>query len=210
MSIYIMSRKFKKLNLQYEYLLLEKEEVFEVCRSSEPEIREFLKEHYPDHYETFYGAASSSEESKKEESLNISAPEEIEEVKNTKDITEMEDIESSTPKNPDLKKLFRKIVEKTHPDKAGDHRYADLFSDAVKAYDSDDIGRLLGIAGEINIELTNLSVESLLLLNSNIQKLFKEIQTKKNTIAWAWSNTVSEEDKKKIIENILLYKGVQP
>jgi hypothetical protein len=200
-----MARKLKKLTLQYEYLKLEKEEVDEICKSIEPEIREFLRKHYPEHYAIFY----ENEDPPDSDSTKMESPPQPNLEEDISDnFDNLEHQTSSSPKNPDLKKLFRKIVEKTHPDKVGDNRYADLFAEAVDSYNQDDIGKLLTLASQLNIELTKLSIESLTLLNNNIQNLFSEIQRKKNTTGWAWSQTKSDEEKKQLIQTILMHKGV--
>ena len=188
-----MTNKLKKLTLQYAYLKLEKEEVDEICSSVEGEMRAYLEKHYPEYCETFFAPPI--------ETVAENPPLSEEE-------TEEETEEPAPPKNKDLKKLYRRIAEKTHPDRAGNNDYTELFSQAAEAYANNDIGRLLDIAGAANIELTELSPESVSLLKNNIETIFKEIYNKKQTTAWAWYNAQSDEEKEVIIKNILIYKGV--
>lgn len=199
-----MSRQFKKLTLQYAYLQLEIEEISEICINVEPEIREYIKEHYPEHYETFFGKVPKNPKPNK-----ITENDPIEE--NIPDLEDVEhELEQREPKNKDLKKLYRKIVEKTHPDKTGDNSLAQVFSDAVKAYNQSDIAKMLEIASQLNIEITELAAESIALLNQNIETLTKEIHSKRNTAAWAWhSAKENAEEKKRIIEFILKNKGIK-
>ena len=135
-----MSRKFKKLTLQYAYLQLEAEEVNDICTQVEPEIREYIKQHYPEHYDAFFKSLPDKPGSNK-----VTENDQIEE-----EIPDLEDIEheieKKEPKNKDLKKLYRKIAETTHPDKIGDNSLSELFSDAVKAYRENDIAKMLEIA----------------------------------------------------------------
>jgi hypothetical protein len=199
-----MSRKFKKLTLQYAYLQLEVEEVSDICANVEPEIRDYIKQHYPEHYDTFFGNVPVNPESKK-----MTENDPIEE--NIPDLEDIEhELEQREPKNKDLKKLYRKIVEKTHPDKTGDNSLAQVFSDAVKAYNQSDIAKMLEIASQLNIEITELAAESIALLNENIKTLTSEINSKRNTAAWAWhSAKENAEEKKRIIEFILKNKGIK-
>ncbi len=136
-----MSRKFKKLTLQYAYLQLEAEEVRDICTSVEPEIREYIKQHYPEHYDAFFKSLPNKTGSNK-----VTENDQIEE-----EIPYLEDVEheikKKEPKNKDIKKLYRKIAEKTHPDKIGDNSLSESFSDAVKAYKENDIAKMLEIAG---------------------------------------------------------------
>jgi len=193
MSIYNMSRKIKRLTLQYSYLVLEKEEVDEVCAEVEPQLREYMEKYYPEHYDTFY---SISEES--------TAPKEIEDEEDE----EAEDKEPEIPKNKDLKKLYRKIASKSHPDKADNDEDAALFSKAAKAYKENDLATMLDIAGLLNLEIVELSPESIFLLSENIKTLSDGINNKKKTASWAWHQSETEEQKVAIIKMILLSKGV--
>jgi hypothetical protein len=195
-----MPNKFKKLTLQYAYLRLEKEEVDEACLSIEGEIRSYMEKHYCEAYRSIYGPPSNP--------INPS----IVEPKEEKEIEEeeiKEEQEPPVPKNKDLKTLYRRIAEKTHPDRAGSNEYAELFSQAAEAYAHNDIARLLEIAGVANIELIELSDESLSLLKNNIKTISKDINTKKQTAAWAWHTAESDEQRENIVKNILKHHGIQ-
>ena len=210
-----MSKKFKKLTLQYAYLQLEKEEVDEICLLMEKEMRIYLEKHHPEQYKAFYGPSPNAPEPSPEpdnpqnEEEVTKGKEEDEEKEPPQEETEEEEYRPSPPKNKDLKKLYRKIAEKTHPDKVGNNQYAQLFSEAASAYEKNDIATLLNIAGSLNIELAELSPESLALLKNNIETLHKEIYMKKQTTGWAWHNTKSDEEKEMIIKTILKRQGVE-
>jgi hypothetical protein len=200
-----MPNKFKKLTLQYAYLRLEKEEVDEACLSIEGEIRSYMEKHYCEAYRSIYGPPLEP----------VSPP--IVEPKEEKEIEEeelkeeelKEEQEPAVPKNKDIKTLYRRIAEKTHPDRAGSNDYAELFSQAAEAYAHNDIARLLEIAGVANIELIELSDESLSLLKNNIETISKDIDMKKQTAAWVWYNAESDEQRENIVKNILKHHGIQ-
>ena len=193
--MYSMSKlKFRRLTLQYAYLKVEEKEIDEVCKDVEKDIRTYLQEHYPDHYNSFFDPPEKPEEPTKEvEQDTKPEPEE----------------KPAAPKNKDIKKLYRKIAENTHPDKTGNNQYADLFSEAARAYDQNDIGKLLEIAGNLNIELLELSPSSILLLENNIKTLSLEIHNKKNTVAWSWSKSSTDEEKDKLIAMVFKNRGIQ-
>ena len=44
-------------------------------------------------------------------------------------------------------------------------------------------------------------------MENNIKRLTSEINTKKETVAWAWNNAKTMEEKKKLLEIILKNKG---
>jgi hypothetical protein len=194
MPIYNMSRKVKRLTLQYSYLLLEKEEVDEICSEVEPQLREYMEKHYPEHYDTFYSI-----------SKEVGTPDDT----NNEEIDEEVEEEERIPKNGDIKKLYRKIANKIHPDKSSNEEDAVLFAKAAKAYKEDDIATILDIAGSLNMEIVELSPESIFLLSENVKTLSEGIDSKKKTASWAWHHSENEEEKLAIIKMILLGKGIQ-
>jgi|7_EtaG_2_1085326.scaffolds.fasta_scaffold21055_3 hypothetical protein len=191
-----MSKHFKKLTLQYSYLKIEEEEVEEVCSSVEGEMQLYVKEHFPEFYKKIFGEENGAN------------PKPNPEEDRDKENNAQENIQQP-PKSKDLKKIYRKIAERTHPDKIGDNSKSELFSKAAGAYSKNDLGSLLEIAGSLNIEIVELSRESILLLKNNIKILSRKIHNMKQTTAWAWYNSSSDEGKRVIIQNILNHKGIK-
>ena len=189
--------KLKKLSLQFSYLKLEKEEVEEACSDSEKGIKQFLKTRYPEHYDSFFGVPPKV--------VNQVPPEE---AVVSEEVSEEQEVEPAIPKNGDTRKLYRKIVEKTHPDKVGDDSQADVFLKASEAYENQDIATLLEIAASFNIELTSLHPETLALFENNIKTISDEIITKKGSVAWAWSQATTDEEKDKLLQIIFKNKGI--
>ncbi len=197
LSTYNMSKKIKKLTLQYAYMQIELEEVKEVCLKVEKEMREYMEKYHPQEYKAFYDPPIepiTSEEIK---------PENIDKEEDSED----HPLPPSPSKNKDLKTLYRKIAEKTHPDKTGDNQYTATFSKAAEAYADNDLATLLDLAGRLNIELLELSESSIALLEQNVKKLAMEIHQRKQTSAWAWSQCKSDEEKDSIIQQIIAMKG---
>lgn len=174
--------KTKKLILEYSYLNLEKEEVTQACFDTEKEIKNYIMKHYPEEHDIIYSQIT---------------PEPQPEADDSEDKTDF------IPKNKELKKLYHRITKKTHPDKTGNDDYSSIFSDAVKAYKDNNLGRLLEIASQLNIELGSLSKGALNLLEKNVDSVKKEIHTKKSTVAWAWSQDSSDEARKHLIEFLI-------
>jgi hypothetical protein len=183
------SIKIKKLTLQYSYLLLEKEEVDEICLNTEKEIREFMKNNYPEEYNDLFGDKKRNfkNQEPKKESGEVSEEYELKTKK----------------KNDDVKKLYRRIAEKTHPDKIGNNEHASVFSEASLAYKEQDIATLLNIAGRLNIELIELSPESVKLLENNVNSLSDHIDNKKTTTSWAFHVARNDEEKKAVVQAII-------
>ena len=171
-----MSKNIKKMILQYSYLEIEKKEIEEKCSDVEEAMREAMKKHHPDAFKKIYN-------NKKVEKPTI-----VEE-------------NDKKQKTPDVKKIYRKIVSKIHPDKStGDEK---TFKEAVKAYETCNIAKLLEISHRCNLEVTFLSDESLVLLTNNIIQIQKTIQSLKETTAWAWIQAKTEEEKTTVLNNIV-------
>ena len=191
MPIYNMSRKFKKFSLQYSYLKMEKEEVDEICFSVEKNMRSYMNKNYPEYCKYFFRDQVKDPVLEENQELG----QEIE-------------IKVESPKNIDLKKLYRRIASKIHPDKTNEERESKLFAEAAQAYSENDIGKMIEIAALINIEIAELSFETIALLRDNIEKITKHITLKKQTTGWAWHKTKTEEDKLKIVKYILSTRGI--
>ena len=123
-------------------------------------------------------------------------------VQNKEEISEEVEI-TKNKKNNDVKKLYRKIAEKTHPDKIGDDSGADIFSKSSLAYQENDLGTLLELAGTLNIELMDLSPESIQILENNVISLSKKIHTQKSTAAWSFHVAKTEEEKDAVLKTII-------
>jgi len=187
--------KLKKLTLQYSYLLLEKDELSIMCEKVEKEIRSYMKEKYPEEYDIMQNTpAQIFKESAIDES---------------KDSDEVEEAEIPKSKNKDLKKLYRKIIEKTHPDKTGNDKYASEFSRAAKAYSDGNLAEMLELSGHLNLDMIDLSENSIKLLKENVETLVDDIDIIKKTWAWKWDNAKSEDVKLNIIKSILNQKGIK-
>ena len=197
-----MSRLFRKLTLQHAFLQLEKEEVDETCQNSEIEMRLYVEEHYPQHYETLYNAPPVVPDKE----VPQPAPEDTSNKESTQTLPEP--TANKKPPNKDLKNLYRQIAERSHPDKTGNDNKAEIFSKAAKAYKEKDIATLLDLGGQVNITDIDLSEDSLELLQKNVETLELEIHTKRTSVAWIWHCT-SEEEKNSLVLKLFKFKGIE-
>ena len=95
-----MSRLFRKLTLQHAFLQLEKEEVDETCQNSEIEMRLYIEEHYPQHYEAFYNVPPSAPDNE----VPQPTPEDTSDIESTEILPEP--TVNKKPPNKDLKNLY--------------------------------------------------------------------------------------------------------
>ena len=177
-----MSRKFKKLSLQYSFLKLEKEEVEEISAEAAIDLERSYREKHGEF-------KFKPKETKKE----INTQPESESEPKTENNGEKY-------KNKDLKRLYRKIASATHPDKTGNVDKSPIFDKAARAYENNNLAQMLDIAGGLNIEILELSQESIILLENNIKNIVNDISTLKGQTAWHWANAKTDEDKNKILD----------
>jgi hypothetical protein len=94
----------------------------------------------------------------------------------------------------DVKKLYKKIVQETHPDKLAqsDHgqkereKRVKMYMDAVKAFQASDRDNLVEIALDLEID-TGLEVEKIVAsLMTRSKTLELQIQQAKGTVEWLW------------------------
>ena len=139
-----------------------------------------------------------------------------------KEMAEEEDIEEKESPNRDplFKKLFRKIVVKCHPDRMSDDlsikqqaEYIDLYDQANKANDADNMALLITVAIKLEIELSEEYYEHVHKIEEESKLIEKEIEGIQGSIAWQWYH--AEEETKdlmldqyiKHMETVLLKKN---
>jgi hypothetical protein len=100
-----------------------------------------------------------------------------------------EDVPSSnTPNAPDeIKKLYRSIAQKTHPDKIKDEYLNDIFKQAAEALEEENWMLLVELAGELRIDIEFLSDETCEIIEQSIQRNEQQIAGIKNSFSYIWS-----------------------
>ena len=82
-------------------------------------------------------------------------------------------------KDPNVKKLFRKLVDKTHPDKTQNNDHVEDFFKAREAYDSNNIAELVALCMKHNIDVPEYLLEAEnQSLQTAITDMEREIRTK--------------------------------
>jgi hypothetical protein len=199
-----MSNKIKKLTLEYSYLSLEYSDIKLACDSVENDIRSRIQKTYPKAHRTIFSTLEKTINTSKETNDKETNDKET----NDKETNDKETNDKNI-KNKDLRKLYRKIAAKTHPDKNNDEKKSNIFPQAAKAYQDNDLGKLIELSYDAQIEDFELSKESILLLEKNIVLIKKKIDILKSSAAWSWHNSESDKQKDKIVENIIISKGIK-
>ena len=182
----VKSIEVKKLIYKSSYLDLEYEEIEYKCKDVFEEIWIYIKDKYPDIFEAISNAAQPVNEMATD--LSENPPEE----------------KTYLPK--DIKKLYHKIINKTHPDKVEGKE--EEFRRATDAYKSNDVSKLLSMCSKLEIEFGDISEDALNVLRKNIESLEIKLDNLYNSTAWAWFSAKTEKDKESIALHVLQSKGI--
>ncbi len=113
----------------------------------------------------------------------------------------------------DIKKVYRQIVIKTHPDKNLDksekerERLAGIFERATKAFDETDILELLKICKELGIDGFEINSSHLDVIKKRIEQLNELLESMKGSAVYVWY-TLNDEQKKGFINDFINSKFV--
>ena len=114
-------------------------------------------------------------------------------------------------KSLELKKLFRRIAEQAHPDKARASGFSEkevarlkgIFMRAKEAHDSENWYILYSVAIQLGLELEEPTVEQIEWIEEDIKKTLAAIASIANLSAWNWY--VGDDDlKKKVLQHYFL------
>ena len=134
----------------------------------------------------------NAKEEESEEELKEGSEEELQE----------ESEEIIIKKDDKIKKIYREIVKKTHPDKVDNKRLNDIYIRANLHYDSNDIIQIYSICDELGIDydINDNDDELIIVKIDNIKQKIKFIES---TTTWKWFNTEDEGLKNEIILNYI-------
>ena len=144
----------KKIRQKLRYLQLELMEAKIIYKNS---LQKFHKDF----------SESIKEQPKSDEQVDTTDP--YEEIKT--------DVSEDT-----MKKVYRKVAAKTHPDKGGDE---EMFKIAAKANKNNDFGQLLEMADELEIDIL-LDDELINEMGKQCKAVIENITKMKTTTAWTW------------------------
>tara|TARA_B100000575_G_C23013846_1_gene583933 strand:- start:396 stop:959 length:564 start_codon:yes stop_codon:yes gene_type:complete len=132
------------------------------------------------------------------------------ERKESKKNTPIEKKETELKSNaPDkYKKLFRKIVSNTHPDKLdkdiddkNKETYKEVYEETVEGYQSENYAPLLLNAMKLGIDLGDEFNDEIKMIKDIIKEKKESIEKMKLTYAWIYYNDTEEEEKTQYIKD---------
>jgi hypothetical protein len=114
-------------------------------------------------------------------------------------------------KDLELKKLFRRIAEQTHPDKVRANGFSEkeiarlrcIFMRAREAHDNENWYILYSIAIQLGLEIEEPTAEEIDWIEEDIKKTLAAIAGIANLSAWHWY-IGNEEDKKQVLRYYFL------
>jgi len=125
----------------------------------------------------------------------------VENINESIELACVENIKLSVPETETdrkIKKIYREIAKKTHPDKVVDKRLNDFYIKANYMYDERDIVGIYQICDQLEIEY-EVGEEETEIINSQIRKLKDRISFLESTFSWKWYNTDNINEKNQII-----------
>ena len=116
-----------------------------------------------------------------------------------KDSSLEDDEIDSKEENPKMRKLYREIVKQTHPDKIKNNKLNNLYIEAGKSYDSEDLFNIYSICDELGISY-ELDESENYILKDKIKYIQDKINFIHSTFTWQWYYTEKEDEKNMIIK----------
>ena len=178
-----INRNLKRLIREYEFLLEDMDDVLEIHKTANQELNRAI----------MMAKDDSTEES------DYTHEEEDEEVETFED----------TPERKVLKKLFRKIVFKCHPDRLSKDvselekaEMQDLYEKAVLAHDRDNWGLMVVVAVKLDISLPKEADNMLDRISEETESLKTQIEMLTGSFAWQWYHSEDVMQKKMIDDYI--------
>ena len=174
-------KQLKRLIRKYEYLLEDWEEVDDINKTANMEMSSELHKHMPPDIKP---SDFESEWDKDEE-------------------------QESPERDAVLKKLFRKIVVKCHPDRMPSDlsevrtlELIDLYERAVEAHSDQNWALMVIVAIKLEVDLPEEAEEKISEIEEEIAEIENKISSATNSAAWQWYHS-EEEAREKLINNYL-------
>ena len=173
--------KYKKLKYELKYLELEVEETEDKFRECINNFEKALREKMGNDFE----------DPNKDKGVKLNQKKQ-EEIKNDKQSSE-------------VKKVYRKIVSKTHPDKLEQlpnntikKKLIKHYKKAVEHYNNNNVVGLFDLADELDIKLPEIDESYIEKMSMEVNSLKSKIKRYKDSNAWIWHHSTGE-----MAENIM-------
>jgi hypothetical protein len=186
-----INTNLKRLIREYEFLLEDIDDVVEIHKTANQELNRAIR---------------------------MAKDDDIAESEFEKDEVEEDEVETfeDTPERKVLKKLFRKIVFKCHPDRLPKEmsesekaKMQDLYEKAVLAHDRDNWGLMVVVAIKLDIKLPKEAEDMVGRISEETEGLKNQITQLTNSFAWQWYHAQDEIQKKMVSDYLNTLKMIK-
>ena len=101
-------------------------------------------------------------------------------------------------KNPKVKSLYRVIAKTTHPDKVNDDNLKELYLEATKAYENNNLLPIISICDKLKIPY-EVDAEEFEFIKEQIESIKKRTNFLESTYTWQWYVKPHIEEKNQIV-----------
>lgn len=108
-------------------------------------------------------------------------------------------IDVSEEESIKIKNIFRSIAKICHPDKTKDESMVEIYKEAQRAYEGNDLLTLYKLSQKLSIEV-NLDESDLHLLQRIVNEKKKNIKHVEGSYLWLWVNAKTDEEKLNLIK----------
>ena len=119
----------------------------------------------------------------------------------TEEEEDYDDLNSKLTPSPKLKKLYREIVKKTHPDKIKNKKLNDLYIKSANYYENNEILQIYKICDDLGIEY-ELEITDDLVIKDKIEFYKDKITMLQSSFTWKWTSS-DDLNKIEIIKNYI-------
>jgi hypothetical protein len=113
-----------------------------------------------------------------------------------------EDLVIYEEKNSKLKSLFRTIVKKTHPDLSKDENFAEIYLQAKKAYEDNNLCPIISICDKLKIPF-EIDDDEFNFMRNQVSTFKIRSQFLETTYTWQWYKCEDTDIKNQIIINFI-------
>tara|TARA_A100001015_G_C14919024_1_gene683550 strand:+ start:407 stop:1042 length:636 start_codon:yes stop_codon:yes gene_type:complete len=144
-----------------------------------------------------------------DENSDIEHREETQRARVEANVPEPESADRSV--DPHVRKMFKKIATKCHPDKLAiledgfeKSRKEELFDKARTAFEEDDIVTMAHVAMELGVEVPEITKAQLKEAENKIIAIKDELAHIESTYVWRWFFTSNPEQKENILQELFM------
>ena len=100
--------------------------------------------------------------------------------------------------NENIRKIYRSVAKKTHPDKISDARLNDIYIMAREMYESNDVMGIYSICDQLGIPY-EMSIEDLATLKDRILMMKDRVAFMESTFSWKWHHSEDEGERSRML-----------